>query len=53
MESTTEDRMKVLLLCLAVTGLIGGLALQFLLGRADLARLCWSAATLPVLAALW
>lgn len=52
MESTTEDRMKVLLLCLAVTGLIGGLASQFLLGRADLARLCWSAATLPVLAAL-
>ena len=52
MESTTEDRMKVLLLCVAVAGLIGGLALQFLLGRADLARLCWSAATLPVLAAL-
>ncbi|WP_137135336.1 heavy metal translocating P-type ATPase [Rhizobium sp. FKY42] len=52
MERTTEDRVKVLLLFLAVGGLIVGLALQFVLGRADLAQLCWSAATLPVLAAL-
>lgn len=52
MQQTTEDRIKSLLLFVAVAGLLCGLALQFLLGRADLAQLCWSAATLPVLAAL-
>ncbi|MDO1581523.1 heavy metal translocating P-type ATPase [Rhizobium oryzicola] len=51
MDRSTEDRMKTLLLGIAVAGLLIGLGLQFA-GRPDLARLCWSAATLPVLAAL-
>lgn len=52
MPQTTEDRIKSLLLFVALGGLLLGLGLQFVLGRADLARLCWTAATLPVLAAL-
>ena len=52
MQRATEDRVKALLLFLALGGLIGGLGLQFVRGQADLAQLCWSAATLPVLAAL-
>lgn len=51
MPQTAEDRMKSFLLFLAVAGLLIGLGLE-LYGRADLARICWTVATLPVLAAL-
>jgi heavy metal translocating P-type ATPase len=51
MERSTEDRLKLLLLLVAVTSLFAGLGLH-LLGQAAFARLCWTAGTLPVLAAL-
>jgi heavy metal translocating P-type ATPase len=51
MDSLGTDRIKKLLILLAFSGLIAGLALQFA-GRPDFARIAWAAGTLPVLAAL-
>jgi heavy metal translocating P-type ATPase len=45
------DRLKTLLLIMALAGLAAGLALH-LGARADLARLAWAAGVLPVLASL-
>ncbi|NLS18574.1 cadmium-translocating P-type ATPase [Rhizobium sp. P40RR-XXII] len=46
-----RDRIRGALLVIAVTGLIGGLVLQFL-GRSDLAGMVWTTCVLPILVAL-
>jgi heavy metal translocating P-type ATPase len=51
METADADRMKKLLILLAVAGLIAGLGLS-LSGRTDHAQWAWTAGTLPVLIAL-
>ncbi|WP_322892017.1 MULTISPECIES: heavy metal translocating P-type ATPase [unclassified Yoonia] len=51
MDQTKSDRLKTLLLVLALTGLIGGLALH-VGGRPDLAATLWFAGVAPVLVAL-
>ena len=51
MDSLGTDRIKKLLILLAFSGLVAGLALHFA-GRPDFARIAWAAGTLPVLAAL-
>jgi heavy metal translocating P-type ATPase len=50
-DQTGSDRLKTLLLALALTGLAGGLVLHFA-GRGDLAETVWFAGVVPVLAAL-
>ncbi|WP_459460304.1 heavy metal translocating P-type ATPase [Rhizobium sp. No.120] len=47
----SRDRIRSALLVIAVTGLIGGLVLQFS-GSADLAVMVWTTCVLPILAAL-
>ena len=51
MDHRQTDRLKTLLLIMALAGLAAGLALH-LGARADLARLAWAAGVLPVLASL-
>lgn len=51
MDHAQTDRLKTLLLVIAVSGLLAGLAAQAA-GRPDLAQGVWVAAVLPVLAAL-
>ena len=51
MDHTRTDRLKTLLLGIAVAGLLGGLGLQ-LGGHDDLAQTVWFAGVVPVLAAL-
>ncbi len=51
MDQTGTDRLKTVLLALALAGLAGGFALH-LAGQPDLARTIWFAGVLPVLAAL-
>ncbi|MDO8883797.1 heavy metal translocating P-type ATPase [Pseudotabrizicola sp.] len=51
MDQTQTDRLKTLLLAVALAGLIGGLALSFV-DRPDLASTVWFAGVAPVLAAL-
>ena len=51
MDHIQTDRLKTLLLCIALGGLLAGLALQ-LAGRADLAQIAWFAGVVPVLSAL-
>ena len=51
MDQIQTDRLKTLLLTVALAGLIGGLALYFG-GRPDLASTIWFAGVVPVLAAL-
>ena len=51
MEHAATDRLKTLLLVIALGGLVAGLGLHFT-GRADLAQSVWFAGVVPVLAAL-
>ncbi|MCU0906509.1 MAG: cadmium-translocating P-type ATPase [Rhodobacteraceae bacterium] len=51
MDRSRTDRLKTLLLGIALAGLLGGLGLHFG-GRADLAQTVWFAGVVPVLAAL-
>lgn len=51
MDQTGTDRLKTVLLAIALAGLAGGLAL-LLTGRPDLAQTVWFAGVVPVLAAL-
>lgn len=51
MDHAQTDRLKTLLLVIALAGLVTGLGLQFS-GRPDLARTLWFAGVVPVLAAL-
>ncbi len=51
MDQTGSDRLKTLLLGLALTGLAAGLVLHFA-GRAELAETVWFVGVVPVLAAL-
>ena len=51
MDQTGTDRLKTVLLAVALAGLAGGLAL-LLTGRPDLAQTVWFAGVVPVLAAL-
>lgn len=51
MDHAKTDRLKTLLLGIALAGLLGGLGLYFG-GRADLAQTVWFAGVVPVLAAL-
>jgi heavy metal translocating P-type ATPase len=50
-DRASTDRLKTLLLAIALAGLAAGLALRFG-GRADLAQAVWFAGVVPVLAAL-
>ncbi len=45
------DRLKSVLLVIAITGLLGGLVLHFS-GRSEQADMVWTAGVLPILAAL-
>ena len=51
MDHAQTDRLKTLLLVIALTGLVTGLGLHFG-GRSDLAQTVWFAGVVPVLAAL-
>ena len=51
MDHTQTDRLKTLLLVIALAGLVTGLGLHFS-GRTDLAQTAWFAGVVPVLAAL-
>lgn len=51
MAQATLERLKTLLLCIALAGLVGGLALSWA-GQAELATWVWIAGVGPVLAAL-
>ncbi|WP_112323639.1 heavy metal translocating P-type ATPase [Oceanibium sediminis] len=51
MEKTATDRLKTVILLLAVAGLVGGIAL-YAAGRGDIATLVWFAGVVPALAAL-
>jgi heavy metal translocating P-type ATPase len=51
LDHAQTDRLKTLLLVIALAGLVTGLGLQFS-GRPDLARTLWFAGVVPVLAAL-
>jgi heavy metal translocating P-type ATPase len=51
MEQTAGDRIKVVLLGVAIAGLAGGFVLYFA-NKPDLAALAWAAGVVPVLAAL-
>jgi heavy metal translocating P-type ATPase len=50
-EHTSTDRLKTIILLLAVAGLLSGLALYFA-GKADMASIVWFAGVAPALAAL-
>ena len=52
MEHSLGDRLKILLLVVAVGGLVGGLVLAFQIGRPELASVVWLVGVVPVLAAL-
>lgn len=52
MEYSTGDRLKMVLLVVAVGGLASGLVLAFGIGRPELASIVWLVGVVPVLAAL-
>lgn len=51
MDRTRADRLRIVLLCLALAGLATGLGLH-VGGRPELARIVWSAGVVPILSAL-
>lgn len=52
MDHTTSDRLKIVLLTVALGGLVAGLVLAFAMGRPELASSVWMVGVVPVLAAL-